>query len=466
MTLGAAEHGQSLIMDQNQSQHKRVSQRRPIIKGQNAANNSNVNSNNKSGARSSTASSAESEQSPLLNASSVPSMLDLYNLQERPIDTTIRFQVVLWHVGQVDMVQGRVPATFRVTIFWNAAPEETNLDNATTTNDGDSLSHGGSSSRATPQAWKMHGRQRAFQQTEATELQNTIEVPAVSLLNVETFTTVGEPEVVALNEETRLMRWTCMYRATLFQDQWEVDNFPHDEHDITLRLAILAQRESGAQWDRHVWKLDLARESDSMGSVRVPYGLVVDHVKIPEFQYNKSKGLQFEFGPLDHGPEGACRRSKDKCLSVKLKVWRNSSYYDRNIMPLLGMLNAVAISITALEAHNFFQRALLTLNIAFVEIGMRMTADSKLPTASYQIKMQRILNEYFFGLCFLVLESLLVYELNEYGFRYTGYIDWAAALGVLLHNLLTQRAYHRDAHGIKMALGDTSTSQATASKYW
>lgn len=76
---------------------------------------------------------------------------------------------------------------------------------------------------------------------------------------------------------------------------------------------------------------------------------------------------------------------------------------------------------------------------------MRMTTDSKLPTAFYQIKIQRILNEYFFGLLFLVLESLLVYELNEWGFRNTVLVDRLAALAVFSHNLFTVICYYRDA---------------------
>jgi hypothetical protein len=200
--------------------------------------------------------------------------------------------------------------------------------------------------------------------------------------------------------------------------------------------------------DRRVWKLGLATADDSQGSVRVPHGLVVDQVAIPEFEYNKSEGLKFEFNPLDHGPGGGSV-GHDTCLEVKLKVLRNSSYYDRNIMPLLGMLSFVAITITALEAHEFFERALLTLNIAFVEIGMRMTVDSKLPSASYQIKMQRILNEYFLGLLFLVLESICVYKLDEWGFAYTSAIDWFAALAVFSHNTYTLFAYYSYARRVR-----------------
>jgi len=205
------------------------------------------------------------------------------------------------------------------------------------------------------------GRQRALEQSEKDIPATAIEVPAVSILNVVTFDTIGDPEVSMLREDSKLMRWSCMYRATLFQEHWDVHNFPHDEHEISLRLAILNQRQPGAQWDRRIWKLDLATAHDAQGSLRKPEGLVVDHVAIPEFSYNKDKGLEFEFKPLKHGPGGGS--AHDTCLNVKLRVLRNSSYYDRNIMPLLGMLNFVAIGITFLEADKFFERGLLTLNI-------------------------------------------------------------------------------------------------------
>jgi hypothetical protein len=91
---------------------------------------------------------------------------------------------------------------------------------------------------------------------------------------------------------------------------------------------------------------------------------------------------------------------------------------------------------------------LLTLNIAFVEIGIRMTTDSHLPSVAYQIKMQRILNEYFCGLLLIVLESILVYELYvDYGWsrKATNVIDWTAAILFLLHNSFTIVTYYSDA---------------------
>lgn len=123
-------------------------------------------------------------------------------------------------------------------------------------------------------------------------------------------------------------------------------------------------------------------------------------------------------------------------------------------MPILGLLNLVAVGILCLEPENFFQRGLLTLNIAFVEIGIRMTTDSHLPSVAYQIKMQRMLNEYFCGLLFLVLESILVYELHRFGWSrlQTDVIDWIAAVLSLAHNAWTQCFYYRDAARAKQEI--------------
>lgn len=420
------------------------------------------------------------------SGTSVPSLLEYYNSgfhsnspylssfynKESSNYSIIRFQVVIWQIGQVDMVQARVPVTFRVTIFWNttAATDgggDFNSNAAADSNNNDAVSlqgsHKSNQSSSAAAVWRMLGRQQAVQQPApiVDSPTSTVDVPPVSILNVSTFHTIGEAEVSVLRENesdnSKLMRWSCMYRATLCQDHWAVDDFPHDAHEISLRLAILAHRQAGDVWDRSVWKLGLATADDSQGSVRIPHGLVVDQVSIPEFQYNSNAGLKFEFQPLDHGSDlgrGVGRVGRDTCLNVKLKVLRNSSYYDRNIMPLLGMLNFVAVSITALEDKDFFERALLTLNIAFVEIGMRMTADSKLPTASYQIKMQKILNEYFFCLLFLVLESLLVYEMQDQNFfaSYTRFIDCAAALAVFSHNSSTLYMYYADARRVNQAM--------------
>lgn len=103
----------------------------------------------------------------------------------------------------------------------------------------------------------------------------------------------------------------------------------------------------------------------------------------------------------------------DDCLQVRLHVSRDSGYYDNNIVPLLAMLNIVGVSTLTLEPSEFGSRGEIILAIAFVSIGIRLTVDSKLPNVGYQIKMQKILNRFFYTLLFLHLESSLVYYLYE-----------------------------------------------------
>ena len=231
---------------------------------------------------------------------------------------SIRFQVLIWNVGALDVVQHRVPVTFRVTIFWNDPSVLKGVDDL----ESGLLPGGGdgtdSVSTTSHRLWEMRGRQKAVpvQEKDHTSAGMAVDVPSVSILNVVTFDTIGSPEIALLRQDTGLFQWTCMYRATLIQDHWKVDNFPHDEHEICLRLAVLAHRKPESRWDRRLWHLGLATEKDSMGCVRVPHGLVVGDLSIPEFTH--SPDLQFNFESLDIGPGGT--QLDERCLSVKLRV--------------------------------------------------------------------------------------------------------------------------------------------------
>lgn len=430
-SIGAVEHAQTLVLDQNNEFHtkkKSGGSKKPsggILKR----------------------SRSYSESRPLFRSQSIPMSLE-YGSDGRQFspDHSIRFQVVVWYVGKIDVVEGRVPMTFRLTIFWydNTADDE--------------LGDTESVSSRSQYRWAMQGRQQAIQKemTQDTGMLpiKTVEVPAVSILNVTTFNTIGSPEVSLLDESKKLMRWSCMYRATLLQEDLKVDNFPHDQHDITLKLAILAHRGRGQFWDRSVWRLALATEEDSRGSTRVPHGLIVDQVKIPEFILSK-KALCFNIRPLLHGPAGDVGHGRDNYLEVKLSVLRESGYYDNNIIPLLAFLNLVAVSILCLYPEDFFQRGLLTLQISFLEIGIRMTTDKHLPSVSYQIKIQAILNRYFYGLLLLVLESCLVFELHiNFGWsnRATSMVDWISAVASLASNAYMFLRYYYDARTARRRL--------------
>ncbi|KAI2494729.1 hypothetical protein MHU86_19817 [Fragilaria crotonensis] len=355
-----------------------------------------------------------------------------YASTQDPAIHKIRFQVVVWYVGPVDVVLGKVEMKFRVTIFWNTP---TNFSRSDPVGYGlDNPWH--------KKVWAMHGRQRAFERNLSRIMDQgsrLVYVPPVSILNAVDLETVGDAEVCLIDEKIQLMKWTCLYKASLLQDDLQVPNFPHDEHDLVMRFGILKHRQPNKRWDRRKWKLALATVEDTLDTIHTPHGLIVDHVKVPGFSY--TGGLKFEFVPLRYGMQGK-DAAEDQCLQVKLRVHRDSSYYNCNIIPLLAMLNVVALSTMALDAEHFGSRGEMILATSFVEIGIRMTVDSRLPLVGYQIKIQVVLNHFFYGLVFLGLESSLVYVLHEkYGVD-TSWIDRGAVMLELLHLLIALVYYY------------------------
>ena len=321
-------------------------------------------------------------------------------------EQSIRFQVVIWHIGSVDVASGTVHMQFRVTLFWNASTQSP----TTTLSSKTSSSKTSSSSTTT---WTMKGRQKAVRtnlpRDTANMEQMEIDVPPISILNAVQFDIIGQPEVETMNHA---MRWTCMYHAKLLQQDMRVDAFPHDTHQLTLRLGILAHRRRNQLWDRNVYKLALATDRDAQGSTRIPHGLIVDHVRIPDFTIiNPNNQMDFEFIPLDYGSRSTTKKTSDHCLRIRVKVRRESGHYDKNVMPLLGILNVVAVSCLCRNFAGSTASTELIMSICFVEIGFRLSIDSRLPSVGYQIKAQRVLNGFFWILLFLALETNLVYHL-------------------------------------------------------
>lgn len=359
---------------------------------------------------------------------------------------TIRFQVIVWSIGCPDVKNDKVLMKFRVTLFWNDdqnSSSSNEIDNGDNTEASNEVKTSTTSKKKpkTRSIWAMAGRNAAHKKKISETPSDTIDIPPISILNADSFKVVGQPEVQIIrenaNDGTRLMRWSCMYRAQLHQRDMRVHDFPHDTHDLCLKLGILSQRQPGGRWDRRKWKLGLANQGDTQGSISVPCGLVVDHVEIPEFEADKA-GLVFELSELKHG------HAEDHCLNVKLKVKRNSGYYDNNIMPLLSVLNLVSISILALYSENYFQRSLMALKIAFVEVGLRLSFESHLPCVGYQIKLQRILNSFFYSILSIVLESSvlkLFIEMGVCSVASTRKIDFVWALFLLSNQVYLQLLY-------------------------
>jgi hypothetical protein len=392
--------------------------------------------------------SAPLSASPLSNSSQFMSSYHAVG----DIQHTIRFQVIVWSISSPDVKTHRVSMKFRVTLFWNDSPQSRGPTEPKPQQ---------GRSKKTQFVWAMSGRSTACQKKISDDPAALLDVPPISILNADSMEAVGTPEVQLLREDTQLYRWSCMYRAQLHQNDISVDQFPHDEHDLQLKLGILSQRQPGGRWDRRKWKLALANASDTQGSIRIPFGVLVDQVKIPGFYYDQD-GLNFELAPLEHGTALHNTKDRDYCLLVKLRVKRNSGYYDNNIMPLLTMLNLVSISILSQDATNDFNRSLLSLNIAFVEVGLRMSLDSHLPHVGYQIKMQKVLNFFFFSILTIVLESsilnyLLQHELCSIAF--TRKVDLVMAVFLLLNQVyltIVYTSFHRLRQVTQQAQGEAN----------
>ena len=355
-------------------------------------------------------------------------------------------------------------------MFWDDEEEE--FDEGAVMMDGSGGNNNTNNNKHTE--WTMEGRRKAYERLITDDsIVKKVDVPPISLLNVVTFDVIGQAEVCVLRDSSyrnkalggtirrRLMRWTCLYKATLMQHNMRLDTFPHDEHVLTLKLGLLVHRRPGGRWDMNKYRLDLATEDDSQHSTRIPHGLIVDHARVPNFQYNPDEGLDFQFVPCSVGgeqprPGDVMKVKRDSCLEVRLRVCRDSGYYDRNIMPLIGMLNLVAVTIPlTMEGNYFFQRGLLLLNITFVQINLRMSVDAKLPSVGYQIKMQSIMNQFFFSLLLLVLESSAVYILNDrykWTIETTNQIDTIVALMSFAHILVTFVTYYWNKVQLKRSL--------------
>jgi hypothetical protein len=374
-------------------------------------------------------------------------------IQHPPKGQSIRFQVVVWHIGQVDVTLCHVSMKFRVTLFWNIEEEDDHSDVVDGAEERDFTTLKRQHPSSSSLVWNMKGRQKAclYELSKGETHIREIDVPPISILNAVSFEQ-GQPDVDILdikeqpsnNDHTikkgkkQLVRWTCMYNATLLQENMRVDQFPHDEHELTLKLGILAHRRANQKWDKSRWKLAPATENDSQGSTRIPYGLIVDQVHIPDFTIVKKDGqLSFEFVPM-----AKLMADDDNYLQVQVRVKRESGHYDKNVMPLLALLNVVAVSCLCRNFAGSTASTELILSICFVEIGFRLSIDSRLPSVGYQIKIQRVLNGFFRILLFLAFETNIVYLLHDrYGWQKFGWskksvtwIDWLAASLALIYS--------------------------------
>jgi hypothetical protein len=122
---------------------------------------------------------------------------------------SIRFQVVLWHIGPVSVQLGSVPMQFRITLFWNDCGKPSNTHRS-------GLIASASPQRHLSSAWTMQGRQLAcLEDVHEGRVRERVDVPPVSILNAIDLTVMGTPEVAMIRKETRLMRYVCTIHVCL-----------------------------------------------------------------------------------------------------------------------------------------------------------------------------------------------------------------------------------------------------------
>ena len=157
--------------------------------------------------------------------------------QESPSEAArVRLKLVVWGLSEVSLVTGTFGAKFRITMFWSPKSDlsEVPIKNKKS------------------MVWNASSRDEAtFTITdEATGLLRKIveDVPPISLLNAKVFSVDGKAEVHAIQPQADgpyLMRWTCMYTATLTQsnlfqspERGGLVSFPYDSHDVEIQLGV------------------------------------------------------------------------------------------------------------------------------------------------------------------------------------------------------------------------------------
>jgi len=119
---------------------------------------------------------------------------------------SIRFQVVIWHIGTIDVQTGHVKMRFRLTLFWNDGTPGNKTTNGATN----------STTDCDDDVWVMEGRQRAYRKkwrgeggSSSSTVEEVIDVPPVSILNAVELEIVDDaPEITMVDKQTRSMRWT------------------------------------------------------------------------------------------------------------------------------------------------------------------------------------------------------------------------------------------------------------------
>ena len=151
-------------------------------------------------------------------------------------EAEVRLKLVLWGLNEVSLVTGVFGAKFRITMFWSPKSDLSKVP----------------IKDLKSAVWKSSSRDEAtFTITdEATGEEREIveDIPPISLLNAKVLSMENKAEVHAIQPEPGgryLMRWTCMYAATLSQsnlflsqERGGLVSFPYDSHNVEIQLGV------------------------------------------------------------------------------------------------------------------------------------------------------------------------------------------------------------------------------------
>jgi hypothetical protein len=298
-----------------------------------------------------------------------------------------RFKLTIKHIGAINAVESQVEMRFRVTLFWNDRTPSSKFPGLLLFLPNER------------RILQMEGRRKARLDDDQ------LDVPQVKILNMCWPEILHPPEVNLLNEEgTRLLRWTCEFRATLQQDI-DAKLFPYDEFDLCIDLGISVYKEVGTAWDdKDGVVVGKATTDDNDKKGTSPYGAVEINVKIPGFL---KKDLLMSIEEVDDSG----RVIGGHFMRCRVPVRRQHAYFNQNILLPLFPLHICAILALVLPIEDFGGRSSVLLAVAFLEIGLRLSLDSRLPEVAASILIQKMVNVLFYTLLILTAESGVLYFL-------------------------------------------------------
>jgi hypothetical protein len=275
------------------------------------------------------------------------------------------------HIGAINVVESKVDMRFRVTSFWNDRTRDVNDQLVPLLKERRIL--------------QIQGRRKAQLKKRV-----QLDIPQVAILNFSALDILNFPaEVTLLNEKgKRLLRWTCEFLATFQQGlqqctlqqglqpglQQGIDAklFPYDEFDLRVDLGISVYKQVGREWDETDGDvLGLATWNDNERKATNPHGAVENNVIIPGFLH---KPLV-----ISSEKDNSGKMIGGKVMRYRIRVRRQHAYFNQNILLPLVALHICAIMALVLPIEDFAGRASVLLTVAFLEIGLRLSLDSRLP---------------------------------------------------------------------------------------